>query len=59
MNNQTLLKSLAAAGLFSAVFVGFSTVQADLPRLGIAVGYLAALAIFGLAAFDGYRRRSV
>jgi hypothetical protein len=59
MNNQTLLKSLAAAGFFTAVFVGFTTVQADLHRLGIAVGYLAAVAIFGLAAFDGYRRRSV
>ncbi len=59
MNNQTLLKSLAAAAFFTAVFAGFSTVQADLSRLGIAVGYVAALAMLGLAAFDGYRRRSV
>lgn len=58
MNQSMLLKSLAAAVLFSVVFVGFSTVQADLSRLGVAVGYFAALAILGLAAFDGYRRRS-
>lgn len=55
MNTNNVIKSLAVVALFTTVFAGFVTVNANLPVVGLTIGYVAALAILGLAAFDGKR----
>lgn len=55
MNTNNVIKSLAVAALFTTVFAGFVTVNANLPLVALTIGYVAALAILGFAAFDGKR----
>lgn len=56
MNITTIFKSLLAAALFSGVLFGLLSVNTDLPIIGTVIAYIATLAIFGLAAFDGVKR---
>lgn len=58
MNTKTLLQSAAITALLTAVFAELAKVNTDLPLVGIAVGYVAAVAILGLAALDGAKRAS-
>ncbi|MDP2139152.1 MAG: hypothetical protein Q8J74_14975 [Candidatus Didemnitutus sp.] len=56
MTTNLLIQTLGYSFLFAVVFFGFSTVNIDLPFIGTAVAYLAALAILGFAAFGGVKR---
>ncbi len=55
MNTNNIIKTIAALAVFSAVIVGAVAVNTDLPLVGVALGYLAALGIFGLAAADAVK----
>lgn len=56
MNTKTLLQSAALTGTLAVVFFELAKVNTDLPLVGLVVGYVAAVAILGLAAFDGAKR---
>jgi hypothetical protein len=55
MNTTLLVKSVTAAALFTAIFVGFANVNADLSKIGVGVGWFAGAAILGFAALDARR----
>lgn len=55
MKTNQVIQSIAAAALFTAVFAGLAKVNANLPVIGLTIGYVAALGILGFAAVDGKR----
>ena len=55
MNTKLLIKSAAAAVLFTALFLGLANVNADLSKAGVVVAWVAGAAILGVAALDARR----
>lgn len=55
MNTTLLVKSVTAAALFTAMFLGLANVSADLSKIGVVVGWVAGAAILGFAALDARR----
>jgi len=58
MNAKNLLQSAALTATFAAVFAELAKVNTDLPLIGLIIGYVAAVGILGLAAFDSSKRTS-
>jgi hypothetical protein len=58
MNTKTLIQSAAFTGTLAAVFFQLAKVNTDLPLVGLVIGYVAAVAILGLAALDSSKRTS-
>jgi hypothetical protein len=58
MNTKTLLQSAALTGTLATVFFQLAKVNTDLPLVGLVIGYVAAIAILGLAALDSTKRAS-
>jgi hypothetical protein len=55
MNTNNIIKGFAAGAVLSVILVGAVTINTDLPLVGVVLGYLAAIGIFGFAAADASR----
>lgn len=58
MNTKNLIQATALTATLAVVFFELAKVNTDLPLVGLVIGYVAAVAILGLAAFDGAKRTS-
>jgi hypothetical protein len=58
MNTNNIIKGFAAGAVLSVLLVGAVTVNTDLPLVGVVLGYLAALGIFGFAAADAAKHNA-
>ncbi len=58
MKANNLTKIAAVTTLVSVVGIAaLNTVETNIPFVGLVLGYLATMAIFGLAAFEGSQKR--